>query len=250
MPTPTLLSIFPTPDDLLAATPEELGAVLLEVMQPLMQNGLIQMGAFTHGLYAAGQAGYQGVKQREVTYALAEAMNWLETQGFVMSAPDQMSPGFFVKTRRAQFLQSRLDVAAYAKGRILPVELLPTVFVERVVPLFRRGDHDVAVFQAFKLVEVAVRGAANAKGAGYKDSEVGTTLMRKAFHPESGPLTNSELVVGEREAEMALFAGAIGHAKNPTSHRDVSMSAPEAARLIVFASHLYGLVEQRISPKS
>lgn len=249
MPTPTLISIFPTPDDLLAVTPEELGAVLLEVMPRLMQTGLIQIGAFTHELYAAGQSGYQGAKQREVTYAFAEAMNWLEAQGLIMSAPDQFSTGFFVKTRRAQTLQTRIDVAAYTEGRILPVELLPAVFAQKVVPLFRRGDHDVAVFQAFKLVEVAVRDAANAKGAAYKDSEVGTSLMRKAFHPENGPLTNGGLVVGEREAEMSLFAGAIGHAKNPTSHRDVVIRAPDAARLIVFASHLFSLVEQRCSPK-
>lgn len=245
MPTPTLLSIFPTPDDLLAVTPEELGAVLLEVMPRLMQNGLIQIGSFTHELYSVGQSGYQGVKQREVMYAMAEAMNWLESQGLIMSAPDQFSTGFFVKTRRAQKLQTRVDVAEYAKGRILPVELLPALFAEKVVPLFRRGDHDVAVFQAFKLVEIAVRNAANEKGAGYKDSEVGTSLMRKAFHPEGGPLTNPELVVSEREAEMSLFAGAIGHAKNPTSHRDIEIAAPDAARLIVFASHLFCLVEQR-----
>ncbi len=63
--------------------------------------------------------------------------------------------------------------------------------------------------------------------------------MRKAFHPDSGPLTDKALVPAEREAEMHLFRGAIGHAKNPASHRDVAMSAPEAARLILFASHLF-----------
>jgi hypothetical protein len=119
-------------------------------------------------------------------------------------------------------LKTRTDVEAFRKGRILPTDLLPTLFAEKVVPLFRRGDHDVAVFQAFKEVEVAVRHAANTKGAGYADSEVGTTLMRKAFHPETGPLADKTLVVAEREAEMHLFAAAIGHAKNPTSHRDVA----------------------------
>ena len=44
---------------------------------------------------------------------------------------------------------------------------------------------------------------------------------------------------------MHLFAAAIGHAKNPTSHRDVAMTALEAARLIVFASHLFEIVERR-----
>jgi hypothetical protein len=134
-----------------------------------------------------------------------------------------------VPTRRAQNLKSRTDVDAFRKGRILPSDLLPTLFAEKVVPLFRRGDHDVAVFQAFKEVEVAVRDTANAKGAGYSGSEVGTTLMRKAFHPDTGPLTDKGLVLAEREAEMHLLAASIGHAKNPTSHRDVAMTALEGA---------------------
>lgn len=113
------------------------------------------------------------------------------------------------------------------------------------MPLFRRGDYDVVVFQALKEVEVAVRKASNAKKAGYPGSEVGTALMRKAFHPETGPLFGRVVVPAEREAVMHLFSGAIGHAKNPTSHRDVAINAQEAARLIIFASHLLDIVEQR-----
>ncbi len=136
---------------------------------------------------------------------------------------------------------------AFRKGRTLPVELLQPTLAEKVLPQFLRADHDVGVFQAFKEVEVAVRKAANAKGAGYPDDLVGTTLMRKAFHPESGPLRNTALVAAERDAEMHLFAGAIGHAKNPTSHRDVTLNPQEAARLVVFASHLLSIVEQRMA---
>jgi uncharacterized protein (TIGR02391 family) len=113
-----------------------------------------------------------------------------------------------------------------------------------VWPLFLRGDHDVAVFQAFKEVEVSVRKAANAKGGGFPDDLVGVTLMRKAFHPDNGPLTDTSRVTAEREAEMALFAGAIGYAKNPAGHRDVDVSPQEAARLIVFAAHLLDMVDQ------
>jgi uncharacterized protein (TIGR02391 family) len=122
---------------------------------------------------------------------------------------------------------------------------VPALFAQKVVPLFRRGDYDVAVFQAFKEVEVAVRKAANAKDAGYPDSDIGTSLMRKGFHPEVGPLTDTAVVFAEREAVMHLFSGAIGHAKNPPSHRDVAFTAQEAARLIIFASHLLDIVEQR-----
>ena len=128
---------------------------------------------------------------------------------------------------------------------MLPVELLQPVLAEKVWPQFLRGDHDVAIFQAFKEIEVAVRTAANGKGAGYPDDRVGTTLMRKAFHPDSGPLTDVSLVMSEREAEMHLFSGAIGHGKNPPSHRDVEPAPQEAARLIVFASHLLSIVDRR-----
>ena len=138
-----------------------------------------------------------------------------------------------------------LHAEAYRKGRILPVDLLQPLLVEKVWPQFLRGDHDVAVFQAFKEVEVAVRKAANSKGAAYPDDLVGVSLMRKAFNPQGGPLADNAHVIAEREGEMSLFAGAIAHAKNPTGHRDVNLAPQEAARLIVFASHLLSIVEQR-----
>ena len=62
---------------------------------------------------------------------------------------------------------------------------------------------------------------------------------------ESGPLTDVNRVTAEREADMALFAGAIGHAKNPAGHRDVDLPPQEAARLIVFAAHLLDIVRRR-----
>ena len=90
----------------------------------------------------------------------------------------------------------------------------------------------IAVFQAFKEVEVAVRKAANS--------------LLCVRHSILTPLRDAPLVTAEREAEMHLFSGAIGHAKNPTSHRDVSLSPQMAARLIAFSSHLLDIVEQRL----
>jgi len=214
-------------------------------MPPLLQYGMFNPTALLAQVYQVVGASYPPGTQRAVNLAIAEAMSWLVTQGLLVPDPGQPSAGFYVPTRRAQHLRTRADVEAFRKGRILPGDLMPTLFAEKVVPLFRRGDYDVAVLQAFKEVEIAVRKAANFKGAGYVDSEIGVPLMRKAFHPDSGALTDKNLIAAEREAEMHLFAGAIGHAKNPPSHRDFAITAQEAARLIIFASYLFDLAERR-----
>ena len=153
----TLLSLFPKPEDVLALTPEDFGGVIIELMPPLLQNGMFNPAALIAQVYQMVGPSYPPGTRRSVELAVAEAMSWLVTQGLLVPDPGQPSPGFYVPTRRAQSLKTRTDVDAFRKGRILPSELLPTLFAEKVVPLFRRGDHDIAVFQAFKEVEVAVR---------------------------------------------------------------------------------------------
>jgi hypothetical protein len=240
----TLYTIFPNPDDLLSLEAEELGGVLLEIAPGVMQNGMFNIGALLAPVFPVVGAGYPVGLQSSVRITVAEALSWLISQGLLILDPDQPS-NWYRPTRRAKTLKTRADVAAFRKGRMLPVELLPPILIAKTWPLFLRGDHDVAVFQAFKEVEVSVRKAANAKGAGYPDDLVGVTLMRRAFHPESGPLTDGSRVTAEREAEMALFAGSIGHAKNPPGHRDVDVTPLEAARLIIFAAYLLNIVDQR-----
>jgi len=238
--THTLLTIFPKPQDLLALEPEELGGVILELLAP---NATVVVSGLAYPLQFSPD--YPPEQQKAVQFALAEAASWLVSQGLLLEDPEMKASTPYRMTRRAVPLRNRTDVERYRKGRILPKELLQPHLAEKVWPMFLRGDHDVAVFQAFKDVEVTVRAAANAKGAGYADDLVGTKLMSAAFHPENGPLRNASAVSGERQAEMNLFCGAIGHAKNPVSHRDVNQTPEEAARLLIFASHLLWLVEQR-----
>lgn len=102
------------------------------------------------------------------------------------------------------------------------------------------GEHDIAVFSALKAIEVPVR-----RACGLPDGEFGVPLMRQAFHPEPGRFTDRSVVTSEREATAALFAGAIGAAKNPSSHREFEMSKAVAARLILFASRLLSVIEAR-----
>jgi uncharacterized protein (TIGR02391 family) len=57
---------------------------------------------------------------------------------------------------------------------------------------------------------------------------------------------DQEAEPGEREAMSALFAGAIGMFKNPTSHREVDFDDPtEAAEIVLVADLLMRILDQR-----
>ena len=76
-------------------------------------------------------------------------------------------------------------MTTYRHQQLLRDHALDPELADEVLPLFRPNDYDTLVFKAFKLVEMRVR-----KLGGFADDVVGGDLMRKAFHPEEGPLTN------------------------------------------------------------
>lgn len=237
-----LQSVFSSPDQILDLAPEDLAGVLIELVPAVAQRGKFHFSSFFgHGLNL--DATWQHNK-RSLELAVSEAINWLISQGLAMRDPGQ-SGDWLVLTRRGEKLKSTVDFEAFRKAGILPTHLLPTRLNEKVRPLFMRGDYDVAVFQAFKEVEVSVRIA-----TGFSSELVGRKLMAKAFAKDDGPLADRSLPIAERESEQLLFSGAIGHAKNPTGHRDVNLDRSDAARLIIFASYLLSIVAMRSGSKA
>lgn len=229
---------FPPPETVLELEPEELAPFVLQFLSNT-GDGKLNMHNFS---LASGDdfttwAGSDLRDQNELRRRLIVAWRWLERELFIAPQPGNVDWSF-ITARGRQLLES-LDFAAYQKGALLPSEGLDPVLVQKVKPAFIRGDYDVAIFQALKEVEVRVR-----TKAGLSDSNIGVSLMRTAFNPTTGNLTDQNMDGGERTARMELFAGAIGCFKNPASHRDVSYSDPrEAADIIHLANQLLRVVE-------
>lgn len=103
--------------------------------------------------------------------------------------------------------------------------------------LFLIGKYDEAILNAYKLLEIKVR-----KKSGLSNSDIGVSLMNKAFSP-----TQTNFIVsednGEVSARMNLLAGAIGSFKNPASHRFNETSQQDAFHIISLASYLLKYVD-------
>lgn len=222
---------------LFSLEPEELAGVLLDVLNSLNpdDNRMTQQN-FIGASYLPN---YSLDDRQRIQKAVTEAWVWLEREGLLAPEPGSRSRVYI--TKRGKRLESAIDLETYRKADLLPKRLLHPVIAQKVRSAFLRGDYDTAIFQAFKDVEVAVRSAGN-----YTDTDIGTSLMRKAFNASDGPLRDSSSPEAEREAIAHLFAGAMGLYKNPQSHRYVQITDPEeAVEIILMASHLMRLVDSR-----
>jgi uncharacterized protein (TIGR02391 family) len=232
---PGLIDFVRDADSLAALAPEDLGMIVLQLVQN--ERGIFTGSNIETPLWNANSPGYPQHKRMQVLLALAEAWQWLENEGLLMAAPDQPS-GWYRLTRKGMRLKNPADIDVYKQGNVLPLGLLHPKLVEKARPMFVRGDYDVAVFQAFKEVEVAVRSAAK-----LSNSDIGRKLMQAAFNPDNGPLTDIEADKGERVGLIDLFSGGIAYCKNPPSHRERAFDRTSAAQLIAFASYLLTQVD-------
>ncbi|TZF85239.1 TIGR02391 family protein [Cognatilysobacter lacus] len=236
----SLRSLVPNAETVLSLHPSELAGYVLEALLAAgqMQAQLWHRGNFCR--HAAGEfVDQHGNSNYAVATACSAAWSWLEANGFICPNPLQ-SNDWYQPTRRASEVSDRVGLRQVVHNQQLPAEFLHPTLLVNAHPLFLQSRFDTAVFEAFKELEVAIRTA-----AGLGHDLLGTSLAARAFNPEDGPLTDLAVEKGERVALMNLMGGSIGSYKNPSSHRHVALSAPEAREMLMLASHLLKIVDQR-----
>ncbi len=236
-----IAAVFPPVEVALELEPEELAVPLLECLCQFDEStdrGMLNRSNFTS---PGSLKGYCEPQHDEaVAKAIIEAWVWLEREGLIAPAPGQFGNWIFI-TRRGQKFREIADVRKFKAASLLPHETLDSQLASKVRPAFLRGDYDSAIFEAFKEVEIRVRTLSKAS-----KTELGVNLMRKAFHPVKGSLTDKSQPQSEQQSVSDLFAGAIGCFKNPSSHRDVDFNDPaEVLELIMLADHLIRIAERR-----
>ena len=243
-----LVAAFPLAEHVLAATDEQIAYAMLfglvqdrrtDIRQRFARD---QQGqAINFHLQSVSYSGY-GTAEYEVGLAVGEAWTWLERELLLIPAPGiNGGSGWRVLSRRGQTFLDAGNAGAIRASKQIDRESLHPSLRGDALDNFWRGSYDVAVFCAYRTVEVAVRTA----GA-FPQTRIGTQLMRDAFNPAGGPLRDTVLPPAEQEAMMMLFSGAIGLFKNPNSHRYVHVTPESAAALLVLASHLLQLVDARV----
>ena len=191
-----------------------------------------------------GRRSYEMLRLTRVKYS-GNPHTFIDLRLFQRGSDYDRDAEVYHPTRKGVQLKEDEFQRLIGKWTLVPSLLFHPIVIKKAYPALRRGEYDTAVFRAFKAVEVRVRTL-----AGLPADLIGTTLMRKAFDVESGPLTDRSLPKAEREAVAHLFAGALGRYKNPHSHRDIELAFNEAFEMLLVASHLLRIldgVKQKLS---
>jgi uncharacterized protein (TIGR02391 family) len=246
-----LSEIIPDAEALIAFEADELGLRLLPFLAKWPRHEVMQLSTLIILVNGHPQAPAQtpvgaGTYPREFNAAIEEALReawaWLIGAALLVPHPNYNHSAALLSRRAKKLATETASRSGYGARRI-PKDALHQDIREDVWALYHRGKYDTAVFEAMKAVEITVRNA-----AGLPASLLGVKLMRAAFAPENGPLSDMTVDPGERVARMELFAGAIGSYKNPQSHRKVALDDPdESAEIIMLANHLLRIVDAMLT---
>jgi uncharacterized protein (TIGR02391 family) len=185
----------------------------------------------------ANPGGYRPIRFSRVKYK-ASPDTHIDIRQYQRGYDDEGEEAFYPTKTGFRFLERefRRVVREYV---VMPETYVHPLIFKNCIRLLNSGDFDSAVLKAFKMIETGIRKRIKASA-----DDIGVNLIRRAFHPENGPLTDMSLPKAEREALCHYLAGAFGYYRNPCSHRDIDMDFLSAFERIVVASDLLKIVER------
>jgi len=181
--------------------------------------------------------GYRPIRFTKIKYKVSEETH-IDIRQFQRGYDENGEEVYYPTKIGFRFLEYKFN-NLIKKYTLLPKTYVHPKIIEKCFNLLNNKELESAVFQAFKLIEINVREKINAQS-----EEVGIKLLRKAFHPDKGLLTDYNLPKAEREAFANYLAGAFGYYKNPCSHRDIEIDFISAFDRIVVASDLLKIIDR------
>lgn len=185
---------------------------------------------------------YQPIRFTRIKYKASDQTH-IDIRKFQRGYDKQGEEVYFPTKSGFQFLE--YDFNRVIKDyTLLPQTYIHPKIIKKSFKLLESGEFESAVLQAFKCIEIGIR-----EMIGADSDEIGIKLIRRAFNPENGALTNYNLPMPEREAFSNYIAGAFGFYKNPCSHRDVTLDFISTFDRIAVASDLLKIIEDSGSGK-
>ncbi|MHA1613444.1 MAG: TIGR02391 family protein [Candidatus Thorarchaeota archaeon] len=184
----------------------------------------------------ANPGSFQPVRFTRIKYKACPQTH-IDIRQFQRGYDDDGEEVFFPTKMGFRFVERefRRVVKEYA---LMPETYVHPLIIKKSFSLLNNDQFESAVLQAFKTIETSLRKRIDAT-----PDEYGVKLIRKAFNPKNGPLTDYKLPISEREAFCNYIAGAFGFYKNPCSHRDIELDFISAFDRIVVASDLLKTIE-------
>lgn len=181
-------------------------------------------------------SGYQSVRFSRVKYKASPTAH-IDIRKFQRGLDDEGEEQFFPTKVGFRFSERefRKVVEKYA---LMPESYIHPVIVKKCFSLLKSGEFDSAVMQAFKAIEVITR-----EKIGATSDIFGERLLKKAFNPDDGILTNHKLPKSERSALLNYITGAFAFYRNSSSHRDLELDFVATFDRIAVASDLLKIIE-------
>lgn len=184
----------------------------------------------------ANPGAYQPIRFTRVKYKASPTAH-IDIRRFQRGYDDEGEEQYFPTKVGFRFPERefRRVIEKYA---LMPESYVHPVIVDKCFSLLSAGEYGSAVIQAFKAIETTTR---NKIGA--SDDLFGERLLKKAFNPDEGILTNYKLPKSERFAFLNYITGAFSYYRNSSTHRDIELDFVSAFDRIAVASDLLKTIE-------